>query len=116
VGLVDRAVLAGLIGHLPTKARMRQLVSPGTVLRWHRRLAARKWTFPHRTGRPPTSPRIAALIERLATENKMWGYIDRSAGHQPDAMVGVRSWVESGGGSARYWAVIAVGEWAVRRL
>ena len=70
----DRAVLAALIRRLPRKARMHRLVILGTVLRWHRRLVTRKWTYPHRTGRPPTSPQIAALIERLATENTTWGY------------------------------------------
>jgi hypothetical protein len=47
---------------------------PPTVLRWHRRLITRKWTYPQRTGRPPVSAEIAALIERLATENNGWGY------------------------------------------
>src|SRR5258708_18257606 len=70
----DRAVLAALIRLLPPRLRMRRLVTPGTVLRWHRRLIARKWTYPHRTGRPPASAEIAALIERLATENHGWGY------------------------------------------
>ncbi len=70
----DRAVLAALIRLLPAKPRMRRLVTPGTVLRWHRRLAIRKWTYPNRTGRPPVSAEIAALIERLATENHDWGY------------------------------------------
>ena len=37
-------------------------------LRWHRRLVARKWTYPQRTGRPPVSAEIAALIEQLATD------------------------------------------------
>jgi putative transposase len=50
------------------------LVTPGTVLRWHRRLVTRKRTYPNRTGRPPVSTEIAALIERLATENHIWGY------------------------------------------
>jgi hypothetical protein len=48
---------------------MHRLVTPGTVLRWHRRVVTQKWTYPHRTGRPPVSTEIAALIERLATEN-----------------------------------------------
>ena len=69
-----RAVLATLIRLLPTRLRMHRLVTPGTVLRWHRRLVTRKQTYPHRMGRPPASAEIAALTERLATENHGWGY------------------------------------------
>ena len=70
----DRAILATLIRLLSARLRAHRLVTPGTVLRWHRRLVTRKWTYPHRAGRPPVSAEIAALIERLATENNSWGY------------------------------------------
>ena len=70
----DRAVLAALIRLMPARLRMHRLITPGTVLRWHRRLVTRKWTYPNRTGRPPVSAEIAALIELLATENTSWGY------------------------------------------
>ncbi|WP_239310594.1 integrase core domain-containing protein [Frankia sp. Cj3] len=70
----DRALLAALIRLLPGALRTHRLVTPGTVLRWHRRLITRTWTHPRRMGRPPISPEIATLIQRLATENTTWGY------------------------------------------
>jgi hypothetical protein len=63
----DRAVLAALIRLLPARLRIHRLVTPGTVLRWHRHLVTRKWTHPRRTGRPAVSAEITELIERLAT-------------------------------------------------
>jgi putative transposase len=70
----DRAILAALTRLLPGKLRAHRLVTPGTVLRWHRRLATRKWTYPNRTGRPPVTAEIVTLIKQLATENRGWGY------------------------------------------
>jgi putative transposase len=70
----DRAVLAALIRLLPRNLRVHRLITPGTVLRWHRCLIARKWTYPPRAGRPPVSAQTATLIERLAAENRSWGY------------------------------------------
>jgi hypothetical protein len=62
-------VPAALVRLLPARLRAHRLATPGTVLRRHRRLAARKWTDPHRTGRPPASAEAAALTGRPATDN-----------------------------------------------
>src|SRR6266516_6522064 len=64
----DRAVLAAL-RLLPRPLRMSRLVTPDTLLRWHRRLIRWRWTYPHRSGRPPVDARLAALIEQMAREN-----------------------------------------------
>jgi putative transposase len=70
----DRTVLAALIRQLPRRLQAHRLVTPGTVLRWHRRLVTKKRTYPNHTGRPPVSAEITALNERLATENHGRGY------------------------------------------
>jgi hypothetical protein len=74
------AVLAARLTRLGggTRARLSEcllLFTPDTVLRWHRGLVRRKWTFARRScGRPRTDPYLVALILRLACENPIWGY------------------------------------------
>src|SRR6266545_4028780 len=75
----DRALLAALLHRLPRAVirRVRLLVRPETVLRWHRDLIARhhaRVSRPNRAGRPPTVRSIRALVLRLARENSGWGY------------------------------------------
>ena len=70
----DRAVLAALARLLPAAVRGGRLVTPGILLAWHRRLLARKWTYPSRPGRPAVCQEIRALVLRLAEENPAWGY------------------------------------------
>jgi hypothetical protein len=69
----DRALIAALTRLLPVRRRLGLLITPATVLGWHRRLVARRWTTqPTRPGRPAISAGVRALVIRLATENPTW--------------------------------------------
>jgi putative transposase len=75
----DRALLAILLGVIPKVRRhgLRLLVTPDTIVRWHRDIVRRRWaarSIRGKTGRPATRRNIRALVLRLARENPGWGY------------------------------------------
>ena len=71
----DRALLGVVAAALCRPSRAGWLVTPDTLLRWHRRRIARHWTQPQRPpGRPPTAAELRRLTLRLAAENPTWGY------------------------------------------
>ena len=73
---LDRVLLSAAARMLPRERRSSFLVTPATLLRWHRELVKRKWTYRgHRVGRSPMSPQVRDLILRLAKENPRWGCV-----------------------------------------
>ncbi|MHB1517031.1 MAG: helix-turn-helix domain-containing protein [Acidimicrobiales bacterium] len=72
----DRALVVLLAGLIPRERWTAFLVTPKTILDWHRRLVAGRWTYPHRRpGRPSLERETVELIVRLARENPRWGYL-----------------------------------------
>ena len=74
---VDRVLLAAASRAIPRDRWVAFLVTPATLLRWHRELVRRKWTYRKtgRPGRPPIDAELRALILRLARENPRWGCV-----------------------------------------
>jgi putative transposase len=71
----DRAFLAALARLLPSRRRQGIIVTPQTLLRWHRQLVRRRWTQSQRPpGRPPVERCVRELVPRLARENPRWGH------------------------------------------
>src|SRR5664280_3138656 len=70
----DRALLAGLSRLIPREKLTRFFVQPDTLLRWHRELVRRKWTYPKPSGRPRIPAGTVQMVVRLARENPTWGY------------------------------------------
>ncbi|MGH9044809.1 MAG: helix-turn-helix domain-containing protein [Acidimicrobiales bacterium] len=76
LGDADRVFLAAASRVLPRTRWQAFFVTPEPLLRWHRKLVARRWTYPRRgLGRPPMAQEARALIVRLAKENPRWGYL-----------------------------------------
>jgi putative transposase len=71
---VDRLFLAAASRLLPRKDWRSFIITPETLLRWHRHLVAKRWTYTRPVGRPPMRREIRGLVLRLARENPRWGY------------------------------------------
>ncbi len=99
--MVDRLFLAAASPLLPRSRWRSFIITPATLLRWHRRLVAKRWTPSRCAGRPPIRPEVRELVLRLARENPRWGY-QRIVGELEGLGVvvsatSVRTWLREGG-------------------
>jgi hypothetical protein len=67
-------MIAALTRLLPRHLRLHRIVTPATLLAWHRRLIKKKWTYPNAAGRPPVPEEIRELVRWLARQNPRWGH------------------------------------------
>ncbi len=98
---VDRVFLAAASRLLPRGQWRSFIVTPATLLSWHRRLVAKRWTYPRPVGRPPMRRETRALVLQLARENPRWGYL-RIVGELKGLEVAVsattvRAWLRAAG-------------------
>ena len=98
---VDRLFLAAASRFLSRERWRSFMITPATLLRWHRRLVARRWTYTHAAGRPPMRREIRHLVLRLARDNPRWGY-QRIVGElkglgMPVSATTVRTWLRAAG-------------------
>ena len=133
----DRVFLAAASRLLPRASWRSFVVTPTTLLRWHRRLVVKRWTYPRRVGRPSIGGEIRELVLRLARENRGWGYqriafelrglgltvsattvrkLLRQAGLGPDGVRAGLSWREFLRGAGAQHAANAVAERFVRTV
>ena len=86
----DRAVFAALVRRLPRAMRCHRVVTPGTILRWHRRLVRRRWTYLQRTGRPPIDDVLVAVVVRMAGRTRAGGICGSRASCSNSVMASAR--------------------------